>query len=131
MANRSVATLIEIWASNLEWDPLTVHTTFKVFPSRGLWHMLIVKSLLEQIKATQDYRTESISIPFNITHHHIYNFPLHCALPLPHLPSSINFLVHTHFIPPPTKNKQTYIHHISIEEPPYQHQSRHQVTYCH
>ena len=59
-------------AGTLEWGLITTHTTFKVFPSGGSWQMLIGKPLLEQVKATQDYSTDSISIPTNTIHHCIH-----------------------------------------------------------
>ena len=88
-----------------------VYTTFEVFPSGGSWHMLIGKPLLEQVKATQDYSTDSISLPTNNTHHRIHNFTLHRILPYPSLPTAISLPVHTHFSPPsPTNGEQVNVH---------------------
>ncbi|KAI9569550.1 hypothetical protein HD554DRAFT_1978643, partial [Boletus coccyginus] len=35
MANGSVIQSMGIWTGNLEWGPLSTHTTFEVFPSGG------------------------------------------------------------------------------------------------
>jgi hypothetical protein len=99
MANGSVISSTGTWVGILEWGPITTHTTFEVFPSGGSWRMLIGKPLLEQVKATQDYSTDSISIPTNTTNHRIHNFAPRHTLPSPSLPSAISSPAHVH---PPT-----------------------------
>ena len=78
--------------------------------------MLIGKPLLEQVKATHDYGTYSISLPINNTHYHIYNFTPHQILPYPFLPTTISLPVHTRFSFPPTNNKQINVHLTTAEK---------------
>ena len=118
MANGSVVSSTGTWAGKLKWGPLTTHTTFEVFLSGGSWRMLIGKPLLEQVKATHDYSTDSISLPINNTHHHIYNFIPHQILPYPFLPTAISLPVHTRFSPPPTNDEQTNVHLATMEKTP-------------
>ena len=72
--------------------------------------MLIGKPLLEQVKATHNYGTDSISLPINNTHYCIYNFAPHQILPYPFLPTAISLPVHTHFSSPPTNNEHINVH---------------------
>jgi len=102
MANGLVVLSTGVWVGNLEWGPLTIQTTFKVFPSRGSWRMLIGKPLLEQVKATHDYCTDSITIPTNTSHHCIHNFIPHHILPTPSLPTMVSLPVRMHFPTGPT-----------------------------
>ena len=120
MANGSVISSTGTWAGTLEWGPITTHTTFEVFPSGGSWQMLIGKPLLEQVKATQDYSTDSISIPTNTTHHRIHNFVPHHTLPLPFLPSAISSPAHVHPPTPPTpppSNEHVSVHQLTTTQP--------------
>jgi len=97
MANRLVILSTGVWVGNLKWGLLTIQTTFKVFPSGGSWRMLIGKPLLEQVKATHDYGTDSITIPTNTSHHCVHNFiPCH-ILPTLSLPTVVSLPVHMHF----------------------------------
>ena len=108
MANGSVIPSTGTWTGTLEWGPITALTTFEVFPSGGSWQMLIGKPLLEQVKAIQDYSTDSISIPTNTTHYHVQNFVPHHTLPRPSLPTAISLPVHIRFpipFPPPSREE--------------------------
>ncbi|KAG1758077.1 hypothetical protein EDD22DRAFT_762312, partial [Suillus occidentalis] len=49
-----------VWTGHITWGPVQVETSFEVFPSGGLWRMLIGKPLLEQSSALQDYSNDSI-----------------------------------------------------------------------
>ena len=49
MADGSLVPLSGIWRGAFEWGPVQVDTTFKVFPSRASWQMLVGKPLLEQV----------------------------------------------------------------------------------
>ena len=113
MPNGLVISSTGTWAGKFEWGPLTTYASFEVFPSEGSWRMLIGKPLLEQIKATHNYSTDSISFPTSNGHHHIHNFTPHHILPYPSLPTAISLPVHTHFSSPSQTtdtNERTDIH---------------------
>ena len=101
MANGSLVVSLGIWNGTLEWGPLCVHTSFKVFPSGGSWRMLMGKLLLEQIKAFQDYGLDSITVHVNDKSHQFHNFSSFHPLPSPSLPTAISFPDVTQFAPPP------------------------------
>ncbi|KIM53754.1 hypothetical protein SCLCIDRAFT_82097, partial [Scleroderma citrinum Foug A] len=62
-----------IWRGAFEWGPVQVDTTFKVFPSGASWQMLVGKPLLEQVRAVQDYSTDTIQLPTHTGPVHIKN----------------------------------------------------------
>ena len=101
MANGSLVVSLGIWNGTLEWGPLCVHTSFKVFPSGGSWRMLMGKLLLEQIKAFQDYGLDSITVHVKDKSHQFHNFSSFHPLPSPSLPTAISFPDVTQFAPPP------------------------------
>ena len=113
MANGSVVLSTGVWAGNLEWGPLRIQTTFEVFPSGGLWQMLIGKPLLEQVKATHDYSTDTITVPTNTSHRRIHTVTSYLAIPyLPHpslLPCLVSQLTHSLLLLLPSMtNTQVY-----------------------
>ncbi|KIM57133.1 hypothetical protein SCLCIDRAFT_51507, partial [Scleroderma citrinum Foug A] len=63
MADGSLVPSSGIWKGVFKWGPAQVETTFEVFPSRASWQMLIGKPLLEQVRAVQDYSTDTIQLP--------------------------------------------------------------------
>ncbi|KAF8834949.1 hypothetical protein BDN67DRAFT_869382, partial [Paxillus ammoniavirescens] len=60
MADGTLVPSLGVWSGMLEWGPMQIHTTFKVFPSGGSWCMLIGKPLLEQSMAVHNYGIDSI-----------------------------------------------------------------------
>ena len=101
MANGSLVASSGIWNGTLEWGPLHIHTSFKVFPSGSAWCMLMGKPLLKQIKAFQDYRLDSIMVHVNDKSHQFHNFSSFRPLPSPSLPTAISFPDVAQFTPPP------------------------------
>ena len=101
MANGSLVASSGIWNGTPEWGPLHVHTSFEVFPSGSSWCMLMGKPLLEQIKAFQDYRLDSITVHTNNKSHQFHNFSSFRPLPSPSLPTAISFPDVAQFAPPP------------------------------
>ncbi|KIM54686.1 hypothetical protein SCLCIDRAFT_77331, partial [Scleroderma citrinum Foug A] len=62
MADGSLVPSLGIWKGVFEWGLAQVETTFKVFPSRASWQMLVGKPLLEQVRAIQDYSADTIQL---------------------------------------------------------------------
>ncbi|KAG2052990.1 hypothetical protein BDR06DRAFT_886851, partial [Suillus hirtellus] len=63
MANGSEVPSHRIWVGTFQWNKAKVRTSFEVFDSGGIWNMLIGKPLLEQLQATHDYATDTITLP--------------------------------------------------------------------
>ena len=119
MANGSVVLLTGVWAGNLEWGPLRIQTTFEVFPSGGSWQMLIGKPLLEQVKATHDYSTDTITVPTNTSHCHIHNFIPRHTLPTPSLPTAVPGIPTCTLSPAPSPihDEHTSVQHVVTDNP--------------
>lgn len=73
MADGSLVPSLGVWSGTFKWGLICCTTIFKVFPSGGLWKMLIVKTLLEQLNAIQNYRMDSIIITAGNATDTIYN----------------------------------------------------------
>jgi hypothetical protein len=91
MADGSLVPSTGVWSGTIFWGPISVQTLFKVFPSRGLWQMLIGKPLLEQVQAIHDYSSDAILLPHGNSLHQISNFTEYRPLPTPCLPTAIRF----------------------------------------
>ena len=74
MADGSLVPLSGLWTGTFEWGPARVETSFEVFPSGGSWQMLVGKPLLEQTRAIQEYRTDTILLPVQDRHVRIENY---------------------------------------------------------
>ena len=90
MADGSLVPSLGIWRGAFEWDPVQVDTTFKVFPSGASWQMLVGKPLLEQVRAVQDYSTDTIQLPTHTGPIHIKNYTPPWPFLPPVLPTSIS-----------------------------------------
>ena len=101
MANGPLVASLGIWNGTLEWGPLHIHTSFKVFPSGSSWHMLMGKPLLKQIKAFQDYRSDLITVHMNNKSHQFHKFSSFHPLSSPSLPTAISFPDVAQFAPSP------------------------------
>ncbi|KAG2742836.1 hypothetical protein P692DRAFT_20696361, partial [Suillus brevipes Sb2] len=51
-----------LWTGTFQWNKAKTRATFEVIDSGGIWSMLIGKPLLEQLRATHDYTTDTIII---------------------------------------------------------------------
>lgn len=91
MADGLLVPSMGVWAGMISWGPINIQTFFEVFPSRGSWSMLIGKPLLEQVRAIQDYSSDTILLLHGDMLHWISNFTSYRPLPLPCLPSAICF----------------------------------------
>ena len=120
MANGSLVASSGIWNSMLEWGPLRVNTSFEVFPSGGSWRMLMGKPLLEQIKAFQDYGSDSITVHVGDRPHQFHNFSSFRPLPFPSLPTAVSFPEVTRFMPP-LENQNSPDTTLVPTSPPEQH----------
>ncbi|KAG2743018.1 hypothetical protein P692DRAFT_201662687, partial [Suillus brevipes Sb2] len=63
MADGSEVPSQGIWTGTFQWNKAKIRTSFEVLDSGGIWSMLIGKPLLEQLEATHDYATDTITIP--------------------------------------------------------------------
>jgi hypothetical protein len=91
MADGSLVSSSGIWTGYVIWGPIHLEASFKVFPSRGSWHMLIGKPLLEQSSTIQDYSKDSIIFASHRPQHSICNIAPFQPLPRPCLPTVISF----------------------------------------
>jgi hypothetical protein len=87
----------ENYGGTISWGPINIQTAFEVFPSGGLWRMLIGKPLLEQVHAIHDYSSDAILLPHGNDFYRILNFTTFRRLPLPCLPTAICFPSSTTF----------------------------------
>ena len=62
MADGSLIPSLGVWSGMFEWGQMRCSAVFEIFLSGDSWKMLIGKPLLEQLKAVQDYQTDSIII---------------------------------------------------------------------
>ena len=90
MADGSLVPSSGIWSGEFAWGLVHMETTFEVFPSGKLWQMLIGKPLLEQVKAVQDYSTDTILLPGHTGHIRIENYKPTWTLSLSVLPTSLS-----------------------------------------
>jgi hypothetical protein len=97
MADGSLVPSTGVWTGHVTWGPVQVETSFEVFPSGGFWRMLIGKPLLEQSGALQDYSNDSILLTSQELQHRMYTRAPFQPLPLPCLPTAINFPSATKF----------------------------------
>ena len=73
MADGSLVPSLGVWSGTFKWGLIRCTTTFEVFPSSGLWKMLIGKTLLEQLNTIQNYQMDSIIITVGNAMDTIYN----------------------------------------------------------
>ena len=81
--------------------------------------MLIGKPLLEQVKATHDYSTDTITVPTNTSHRRIHNFIPRHTLPTPSLPTAVPGIATRTLSPAPSPvhDEHTSVQHVVTDNP--------------